>query len=100
MLGRVRPVRLSGPGIPPRRIALLIEIVATETHTLQGWEESRPGWLKNLNARCLPGPTLVGSSHRPLLAKGTPLGSNGSGPRTAERCVTPRKSPPDPCGSG
>src|SRR5262249_41455111 len=43
MLGRVRPVRLSGPGIPPRRIALLIEIVAAETHTLAGWEEPRPG---------------------------------------------------------
>src|SRR5689334_24877889 len=24
MLGRVRPVRLSGPGIPPRRVGLLI----------------------------------------------------------------------------
>ena len=24
MLGRIRPVRLSGPGIPPRRVALLI----------------------------------------------------------------------------
>jgi hypothetical protein len=39
----------------------VIGIVATETHALQGWEESRPGMLKNLNAYSLPKPTPVGS---------------------------------------
>ena len=79
MLGRVKPVRLSGPGIPPRRVALLT-ITPLSVGFVRRRDRTAPAGL---------GPRAA-VNYGPFIGTGRPpfrrlRGSRNHGPRPARR---------------